>query len=111
MLNNEAPRAALGAAGGGGVYAPLDTGQDGGDIVGGAPSILEDIETELAGGIDVGMEHLADEFHGRWLVRILFLEMHHEPEGSILERRVGGANNDRVPARGSCVSIRVLGAQ
>ena len=78
--------------------SPLDTCQDGGDIISWAPSVLEDVQTQLSGGVDIGMKHLTDEFDGRWLIRILFLKMHHKTECSILEGSVGRTNNDCVPA-------------
>lgn len=78
---------------------PLDAGQDSGDIVGGAPSVLKDIQAQLACGIDVGVEHLADELDGRRLVRILLLEMHHESESAVLKWRVGGSDDDGIPCR------------
>ena len=55
-------------------------------------------EAELAGCVDVGVKHLADKLDGGRLVRVLLLEVHHEPKGAILERRVGGPNDDGVPS-------------
>lgn len=43
------------------------------------------------------MEHLADELDQRGFVGVLLLKLHDEPEGAILERRVGRTYNDGVP--------------
>lgn len=77
--------------------SPLHARQDRGDIVGGTPAILENVETQLAGVVDVGMEHLRDEFHAGRFVGILLVEMHDEPERAVFERRVGGSDDDGVP--------------
>jgi hypothetical protein len=51
------------------------------------------------------MEHLADELNRRWLIWVLFLEMHNESEGSILKGRVGWSDNDSVPEEGTSTSL------
>jgi hypothetical protein len=43
------------------------------------------------------MKHLANELHTRRLVRVCFLKVHNEAEGTILEGRVCGADDDCVP--------------
>lgn len=43
------------------------------------------------------MEHLANELDKRRFVGVLLLELHDEPEGAVLEGRVGRAYNDGVP--------------
>ena len=48
---------------------PLDARQHGGNVVCGTPSVLEDIETELAGGVVVWVEHLADELDDQTVER------------------------------------------
>ena len=78
-------------------YLPLNAGQDGGDVIRRAPPILEDVQTELSGGIDIGMKHGRDEFDAGRFIRILFLEMHGETKGAILKWGVGWADNDGVP--------------
>lgn len=55
---------------------PLDTGQDCCHIVCGAPSVLQDIQTELPGVVDVGVEHLTDELDAGRLVGILLFKVH-----------------------------------
>jgi hypothetical protein len=45
------------------------------------------------------MKHLADELDRRRLVRILFLEMHHQSKGAVFERCVGWADDDSIPGR------------
>jgi hypothetical protein len=78
---------------------PLDTGQNGGHVVGGAPTILQDVEAELACAVDVGVEHLADELDARRFVWILFLEVHHETEGAIFKGGIRRADDDCIPER------------
>ena len=63
----------------------MDGGQDRGDIVGGRPSVLEDIETELAVGIDVWVKHSAKEFDGGRFVGVGFVEGEDELEGAVFE--------------------------
>ena len=81
----------------------MNTGQDGGHIIGWTPSILKNVQTELASAVDVWMKHLTDELDPRWLVRILFLKMHDEPEGAILKGGISGPNNNGVPLIGALV--------
>lgn len=76
---------------------PLDTRKNSGDIISGTPSVLEDIEAQLARGVHVRVEHLTDELHKRRLIWILLLELHDESEGTVFEWRVGGSDDDRVP--------------
>lgn len=78
-------------------HVPLNACQDSCDIVGRAPPVLKNIETELSGGVNIWMEHLADELDRGRLVRVLFLEVHYEPKGSILEGGIRGADDDRIP--------------
>jgi len=52
------------------VEEALDGGEDGCDVVGGRPSVLEDVETELAIGVDVGVEHPREEFDGGGFVGV-----------------------------------------
>lgn len=82
--------------------------QDCGHIIGRAPSILQDIQTQLAGAIDVGMEHLADEFDARWLVGVLLLELHHESESAVLKWRICRPDDDSVPLEEMVLGVFVL---
>jgi len=75
----------------------LNTSQDSGNIVGWAPSILQDIQTKFTGGVDIGVKHLTNEFHRRRLIRILLLEMHDETESAILEWGINRADYNGVP--------------
>jgi len=75
----------------------LNTSQDRRNIVGWTPSILQDIQTKFTSGIDIGVEHLTDEFHRRRLIRVLLLEMHDEAEGAILEWGINRADYNGVP--------------
>jgi hypothetical protein len=77
--------------------SPLNTGQDGGDIVGRTPSVLQNVQAQFSGGVNVWVEHLADEFDLGWLVWILFFELHHQSKGAVFERGVCGADNNGVP--------------
>lgn len=75
----------------------MDTGENGGDIICWTPPILKNIEAQFTGTIDIGVEHLADEFDARGLVRVLLLEVHHQTEGPIFKRSVGRADDDGIP--------------
>jgi hypothetical protein len=77
--------------------SPLDTGQDGGDVVSRTPSVLKNVQAELSGGVNVGVKHLADELDLRRLVWVLFLELHHQSKGAVFEWGVSGADNHGVP--------------
>lgn len=87
----------------------MDARENGGDVVCRTPSILQDIQAELAGGIDVGVEHLADKLDLRRLVWVLLFELHNESEGAIFKRSVCRAYDDGVPERvPQIVSLHVL---
>jgi hypothetical protein len=60
---------------------------------------LQNVETKLSGGVDVGVEHLADELDLGRLVGILLFELHHKSKGAIFKRSVCGADDDGVPTR------------
>lgn len=77
----------------------LDGGQDGGNIVCGGPSVLEDVETELAVGVDVWMEHAGEELDGGRLVGVGFVECEGELEGAVFERRVSWGRWVSTPPR------------
>lgn len=81
------------------VTLPLDTGENCRHIVGGTPPVLQNIKTELAGSIHVGVEHLANEFDSRGFVRILFLKIHHQAKGSIFKRSIGWTDDNGIPDR------------
>lgn len=76
---------------------PLNTRQDGRDIVRGRPSVLENVQTQLARSVYVGVKHLADELDTRRLVGVRFLEVHHQPESSILKGGICWPDDDCVP--------------
>lgn len=87
--------------------SPLDAGQNGSDVICRTPAVLEDIQAELARGVDIWMEHLADELDRGGLVGILLLEVHDQPKGAVLEWCVDGSDNDGVPvARSVTNNIR-----
>lgn len=85
------------------VVSPLDTGQDRRDIVRRTPPVLEDIQTQLAGRINVGMKHFTDELNSRWLIWVLLFEMHDESKGTVFEGGIGRSNDDGVPGGGKSV--------
>lgn len=78
---------------------PLDAGQDCSDVISRAPSVLKNVQAKLAGGINVGVEHFADELDLRRLIRVLFLKLHHQSKGAVFEWGIRGADNHCVPAR------------
>ena len=51
------------------------------------------------------MEHLADEFDTRGLVRVLLLEMHHEAKRAIFEGCICWSYNDCVPLKSVSLAI------
>lgn len=75
----------------------LNARQDGCDVIGWRPSVLQNIEAQFSVGVDIGVEHLAEEFDGGWLVRVGFVERENEFEGSVFERGVCGTEDDSVP--------------
>ena len=76
---------------------PLYRRQDGSNIIRRTPAVLQDIQTQLAGAVDVGVEHLRDEFHAGGFIGVLFLEVHDEAEGAVFEGGVCWADYDGVP--------------
>lgn len=50
---------------------------------------MENIETELAIGVHVWMEHARKELDGRWLVGVGFVKGQQELERAILKGRIG----------------------
>lgn len=44
------------------VGSPLDASKHRGNIIRRAPAVLKDVEAQFACGIDIWVEHLADEF-------------------------------------------------
>lgn len=81
------------------LHIPLNTCKHCSNIISRAPSVLQDVQAQLASSVDVGMKHLADKLDGGWLVRVLLLKMHHKAECAIFEGCIGGSNDDSVPAR------------
>ena len=78
---------------------PLYRRQDGGHIIRGAPAVLQYIQTQLAGAVNIWMKHLANELDARRLVGVLLFEVHDEAEGAVFEGRVRGADDDGVPIK------------
>lgn len=76
---------------------PLNAGQDRRHVIRRTPAVLQNIETQLARAVNVGVEHLADEFDLGRLVRVLFLEVHHKAKGTVLKRSVSRTDDDGIP--------------
>jgi hypothetical protein len=82
----------------------LDTRQDCRHIVCWAPSVLQNIKTQFASGVDVWVEHLTDKLHCWWLIWVLFLELHDQSKSTIFEGCVRRSDDHSIPVDGS-VSI------
>jgi len=80
------------------VQETLNTRQDSRHIVCRTPPVLQDIQAEFACGVYVGVEHVADKLDRGWFIGVLFLEMHHEPEGAVFEGCICWADDDCVPS-------------
>ena len=63
----------------------LNAGQDSCNVVGGTPSILQNVEAQLAICIDIGMKHSREEFDGGGFIGVTFVECKSELERPILE--------------------------
>lgn len=74
-------------------------GEDGCDVVGGAPAVLEDVEAQLPVGVHVWVEHGAQELDRRGLVRVRLVKCQHQPERAVLERRLGCERAKRADPR------------
>lgn len=66
----------------------LDTSQNRRHVVRGRPPILQNVQTEVSIGIDVGVEHSRDEFDVRGFRRVGLVESEHELESSVFKWRV-----------------------
>jgi hypothetical protein len=76
---------------------PLNARKDRCHIVRRAPTVLQNVEAELSGRVDIRVKHLADELDRRRFVRVLLFEMHHQPKCTIFKRGVRRADDDRIP--------------
>jgi hypothetical protein len=81
------------------VPIPLNAGQDSSNIVRRTPSVLQNVQAQLAGGVYVGVEHLADEFDLGRLVGVLLLKLHDESECAIFKRCVRWAYDYGIPRK------------
>lgn len=79
------------------VSIPLDASQDSSNIVRRTPSVLQNVQAQLAGGVYVGVEHLADELDLRRLVGVLLFKLHDESECAIFKRCICRAYDYGVP--------------
>lgn len=71
------------------VQEGLDGREDRGDVVGGRPAVLEDVEAQLAVRVDVRVEHAREELDGWRLVGVGLVEGEQELEGAVFEGRLG----------------------
>lgn len=76
---------------------PLDTRQDCRHIIRRAPSVLQNVQAQLTGGVYVWMEHLTDELDCGWLVWILLLKVHNQSKGAVFEGSVRGSDDHSIP--------------
>lgn len=83
------------------VSIPLDACQDGSNIVCRTPSVLQNVQAQLAGGVYVGVEHLADELDLGRLIGVLLFKLHDESECAIFKRRIRWAYDYGIPG-GRC---------
>lgn len=68
-----------------------------GYVVGGAPTVLQYIETDTAVCVHVRVKHVADEAHGRRLVGVFLRELDRKLERAILERCVVRPKDHSIP--------------
>lgn len=78
---------------------PLDAGQNSSNVVCRTPSILQNVQAQLAGGVYVGVEHLADKLDLGRLVGVLLFELHDESECAIFKRCIRRADDYGVPEK------------
>lgn len=80
------------------IQETLDTRQDCRHIVRWAPSVLQNVQAQLTGGVYVWMEHLANELDCRWLVWILLLKVHNKSKGTVFKGSVRGSDDHSIPS-------------
>lgn len=71
------------------VQQTLNTRQDSRDVIRRTPTVLQNVETQLAIGVHVWVKHLAEEFDRRRFVWIRLVERQHEAECTVFEWRLG----------------------
>jgi hypothetical protein len=67
------------------VQETLDAGQDRSNVIRGAPSVLQDVQTQFSVCIHVWVEHPREELHSWWLVWVRLVERERESERAIFE--------------------------
>ena len=75
----------------------LNTRQNRRDVISRTPPVLQDVQTQFAIGIHVGMKHFGKKLDGGWFVGIGFVESQHELERAVFKWRVCGTEDDGVP--------------
>ena len=58
------------------VRVPLNTRQDSRDVICWTPPVLQDVQAQLSGVVNVWVEHLTDEADRRSLVGVAFVKVH-----------------------------------
>jgi hypothetical protein len=71
------------------VQQTLYTRQDRRHVVGRTPPVLQNVKAELTVGVDVRVEHLAEEFDNWRFVRVRLVKGQDEAEGAVFEGGVG----------------------
>ena len=82
---------------------PLDAGQDCCHVVRRAPTVLQNIQTQLSSSVHIWVELLTNEFYAWRLVWVLLFEVHHQTECSILKGSIRRPNNNCIP--GEVISL------
>lgn len=77
--------------------SPLNACENCGHIVSGTPAVLQDVQAKLSGGVNVGVEHLANKFDTWRLIRILLLKMHYQTKRAIFEGCICRPYDDSIP--------------
>jgi len=75
----------------------LYTRQNSRYIIGRIPSVLKNVKTKLAVGVDVGVEHPRQEFDGGRLVRIGFVACSEKLESAIFKKGIAWTKDNGVP--------------
>ena len=70
----------------------LDGGEDGSDVISRAPPVLQDVQADVAAGVDVRVEDPVGELDDGCFVRVVLVKVQAEPEDTVGERCVGRAS-------------------
>lgn len=67
----------------------LDRCEDGCDVIGWRPAVLQDVKTKFSVRVDIRVEHSGEEFYGWRFVWVSFFECEKQFEGAVFEWCVG----------------------